>query len=178
MVRLNGRHIKGFYNKNHSKKLTITEVNSILRSYLTLLTHRLVVNAEQVDFFGIGTIKIIRVARPEDSNNAHNINWGLSNKLKKEITERGGTPLAFTKNEKGEPISNEGEPWKIKYDNSDEPFYVRTSFRTHRWVKEVCSLFAYYSIQVGVPFKRNIKSYLGKGEVKRKRILQYDEQFN
>lgn len=76
---------------------------------------------------GLGVLQIARVKRKfkvkEDGTLNAAIDWGATNKLKKDIIAKGGTPLEVYKNEKGEKIGdNGGTPYLCYHTSSD--YYI------------------------------------------------------
>lgn len=103
-------------------------------------------------------IKVVRIRRNHDKSV---VNWGASNKKKKEILERGGTP-------KGED-NPDGEDWLIYF--TDE-WYAR-----FRWKKKYCKVpyHTYYRFDAtrgSVGNKRKLKDYINNDDFA---LLEYDE---
>lgn len=83
----------------------------------------------------LGNSVYIKLVRKERNFDKLAVDWGKSNKLKKEILSRGGKPASkIGTNEKGNPIFDDGEKWMVFF--TDDFYLTVKKTYTHKKVSE------------------------------------------
>lgn len=108
-----------------ASKVSIEEYKFIVRTFNKLITKRIIETGYKLKIGNLGAIRI-RSDRKVDSVKRR-INWGISNKNKELIEQRGGIPFKATyeiiDGKKTKVGDNGGEKWLIKHTNPYEIFW-------------------------------------------------------
>jgi hypothetical protein len=126
-----GNFSKEYLVKNKGTGLTEIKVNYVLKTFYDLIVDEILLNNYQYKLGGCFTVQMERYTR---NFSKLAVNWGASNKLKKEILARGGKPakkVGLTP--KGNPAYDDGEQWMVFY--IDE-FYCSLSFK-YKTLKDI-----------------------------------------
>lgn len=114
------------YIKDNNEKFTFRYklyLSKLLNTVNALMVDNMLLNNVPINIGGAFDIKMYRVIRNFDSLA---INWGESNRIKKEILDRGGKPakkIGVTPS--GNPVYDDGELWMVFYIDDDYIFIDR-----------------------------------------------------
>lgn len=103
-------------------KVNCEEYKFIARLFNKLITKHIIDTGYKLKISELGTIRIKSVRKID--NVRRRINWGLSNKIKKSIEDKGGTPFKaeyeIVNGKKVKINDNGGEMWLVKHDTPYE----------------------------------------------------------
>jgi hypothetical protein len=108
-----------FINERKNTKLSFKEFREIVYLFNRLAMTEVIETGKSLDLgYHLGSLSVNKVKRRVrksiNGNYYTSINWGESNKLKKQILEEGKVPLQYLKDDRGVIIGdNGGVPWQI-----------------------------------------------------------------
>jgi hypothetical protein len=160
-----------------SKSRETTKINSIYKDIYKELFNEMVKNKYTLLLGGCFRLSIVRQVRNYDRLA---VNWGASNKLKKEIIDKGGKPASkIGVDAKGNPKFDDGERWMVFYTDFD--FIKLLSRRVRyksvvedRWKLNVKN--SWYWKPVGnIKIVKRINKYIAESVINREDIQLYDK---
>lgn len=129
--------------KKREEKL---KYNTVIKAIFNNIVNEIIINQKIYSFLGIFSLKGARLERDFDTLA---VNWGESNKRKKELLEQGKKPaVKIGTSQNGNPIFDDGERWMVFY---TDDFYFDLSFNHFKNTKELYKFISFWK------FKRNVK---------------------
>lgn len=119
-----GNFSKDYLEANPDVKLSVTLINKVIKVFNDLMLDEILINNYE---YYLGNCYKLSMERYERNFNTLAVDWGASNKLKKEIIERGEKPAKkIGTTPKGNPIFDDGVQWMIFY---TDDFYCSLNFK-------------------------------------------------
>lgn len=106
------------------------------------------------------------------------VNWGASNKLKKEILDRGGKPAKkIGTSDNGNPIFDGGERWMVFFTDDDYVVLKKLYIFNHEKKLKVPSAF-YWKFRISSKAEERINHYINSGKINKVDIPLYERNKN